>query len=68
MRLDYASYVLVIVVGLSIVFGVFLKLVVGYNLDSDWFWLLAGMGLMVEAVISFKKQKRFDRKYMIVER
>ena len=57
-----------IVVGLSIVFGVFLKLVVGYNLDSDWFWLLAGMGLMVEAVISFKKQKRFDRKYMIVER
>ena len=68
MKLDYASYVLVIIVGFSIAMGVFTKLVFNFNFSSDWFWLLAGFGLVIEAVISFKKQKRFDRKYKIIER
>jgi len=31
----------------------------------DWFWFLAGMGLIVEGSISLVKQRKFDRKYKI---
>jgi hypothetical protein len=68
MKLDYASYALVIVVGIFMAALVFLKLAWGIDLDSDWFWMLAGLGLAVEGVISFGKQRRFDRKYKIIER
>ena len=68
MRVDYASYVLVIVVGFLMAWLVFFKLVIGVGIDSDWFWFLAGVGLAVEGIISFGKQRRFDRKYRIIER
>ena len=68
MKLDYASYVLVIVVGFGMAAAVFLKLVWGFNIDSDWLWFLTGLGLSVEGIISLGKQKRFDRKYKIIER
>lgn len=68
MKLDYASYVLVIVVGIFMTVMVFLKLAWGFNINSDWFWFMAGLGLAVEGVISFGKQRRFDRKYKIIER
>jgi len=68
MKLDYASYVLVIVVGFVMLLAVVSKLVFGFDIDSDWFWFLAGFGLALEAVISFKRQKRFDAKYKVVKR
>ena len=68
MKIDYASYVLVIVVGILMAAAVFFKLIWGFYIDSDWFWFLAGLGLAVEGLISFEKQKRFDKKYKIIER
>ena len=68
MKLDYASYVLVIVAGSFMAALVFLKLAWGLDVDSDWFWFLAGLGLAVEGSVSFLKQKKFDRKYKIIER
>ena len=68
MRLNYASYILFITVGILMVFGTFGKLTGQWNFSSDWFWLLAGCGLVVEGAISLIKQKKFDRKYKIVER
>ena len=68
MRLNYASYVLFIAVGILMVFGVFGKLTGQWDFSSDWFWFLAGCGLVVEGTISLLKQRRFDRKYKIVER
>ena len=44
------------------------KLVGLYDISSDWFWFLAGVGLVIEGRISTIKQRRFDRKYKIVER
>ncbi len=68
MKLDNASYILVIVVGLLIAAVVFLKLVFGFDIDSDWFWLLAGLGVAAEGVISLEKQKLFAKKFKVVRR
>lgn len=51
-----------IVVGMIMVIGALIKLLGFYDFSSDWFWFLAGIGLMVEGTISLVKQKRFDRK------
>lgn len=57
-----------IIVGIIMVIGTLLKLTNIYNFSSDWFWFLAGIGLVVEGAISLVKQKKFDKKYRIVER
>ena len=59
---------MIILFGSLIVLGTVLKLAGMLKLDSDWFWFMAGMGLLCEGVVSLVKQKRFDRKYKIVER
>ena len=46
--------------------GTSVKLSGLYDFSSDWFWLLAGLGLVVEGAISLVKQNRFDRKYKII--
>lgn len=67
-RLKYANYYLIIVFGSVMALGVFIKLVFNLNINSDWFWFLAGFGIAIEAMIACKKQKLFDRKYKIIER
>jgi len=68
MKLDNASYVLVIILGFVMAFVVFLKLVFGFNIDSDWFWFLAGLGVALEGIISLEKQRMFAKKYKVVNR
>ena len=48
--------------------GTLIKLLGFYEFSSDWFWFLAGVGLVVEGIISLIKQRRFDKKYKIIER
>ena len=57
-----------IIVGIIIAAGSLIKLLRIYNFSSDWFWFLAGLGLVVEGTIFLIKQRRFDRKYKIIER
>ena len=66
--MKYATYAMIISFGALISAGTFLKLTGIVNIDSDWFWFFAGLGLFCEGVISLVKQKRFDKKYKIVER
>jgi hypothetical protein len=68
MKLSYLSYFLVVVIGTAVALGVLGKLIFGFSIDSDWFWLLAGVGLAAEGIIALKKQKKFDKKYKIIER
>lgn len=63
----FVRYEVFILVGLLMVIGTLVKLLGFYNFDSDWFWFLAGVGLVVEGAISLIKQKKFDKKYKIVE-
>ena len=57
-----------ILVGILMVIGTLAKLIGPYDFSSDWFWSLAGIGLIFEGTISLIKQRRFDRKYKIIER
>ena len=67
-RLKYANHYLIIVFGTVMALGVLAKLVFDLNIDSDWFWFLAGVGVTIEGVIAYRKQKMFDKKYKIIER
>ena len=62
-----ARYETFILVGFLMAVGTLLKLLGFYDIHSDWFWFLAGIGLMVEGIISLIKQRKFDKKYKIVE-
>lgn len=64
---NFAKYEVFIIVGVLMSIGVVLKIVFHYPIDSDWFWLLAGLGLVVEGSISLAKQKKFDKKFKIIE-
>ena len=65
---NFAKYEVFIIVGVLMAFLTLGKLLGFYNLSSDWFWFLASIGLIVEGSISYVKQRRFDRKYRIIER
>ena len=65
---NFMRYEAFIAVGLLIAAGSLLKVMNVINISSDWFWLLAGLGLVVEGIISLVKQRKFDKKYKIIER
>jgi len=64
----YLIYYILIIVGLAMVISTSLKLSGIIDFSSDWLWLLAAVGLIAEATISIIKQKKFDRKFKIIER
>ena len=66
--IKFFRYESFIVVGIIMAVGALIKLLGIYNFSSDWFWLLAGLGLVIEGLISLVKQKKFDMKYKIVDR
>ena len=64
----FATYEAFAFIGVVMIAGVLIKLLGYADFSSDWFWLLAGIGLVIEGSISLVKQRRFDRKYKIIER
>jgi len=66
--MKYATYPLLIVVGIFMVIGTLLKLMGIVYIDSDWFWFLAGCGLAVEGFVTLRKQKKFDKTHKVVLR
>jgi len=65
---NYSGQELFVFVGVLMVVGTLLKLLDVVYLDSDWFWFVAGLGLMVEGLISIGKQRRFNRKFKVLSR
>jgi len=59
---------LFVLVGMAMVAGTLLKLLGEINISSDWFWFIAGIGLMTEGIIALIKQKRFNAKYKILSK
>ena len=57
-----------IFIGIAMVIATLIKLFGIYQISSDWFWFIGGIGLIVEGSIMLKKQRKFDRKYKIIER
>ena len=61
----YESFIMV---GILMVIGTLIKLIWHLNLSSDWFWFLAGVGLVIDGSISLIKEKKFNKKYKIIEK
>jgi hypothetical protein len=57
-----------ILVGILMTVLTLIKLLGFVNIDSDWFWFLAGLGLTIEGIIAMIKQRRFDKKFKIIDR
>ena len=64
---DLFRYEVFILLGLLMAIGTLIKLLGFYDFSSDWFWFLAGIGLTVEGSIALAKQRKFDKKYKVVE-
>ena len=64
----FAVYETFILVGFLMAFMTLLKLLGYINFSSDWLWFLAGVGLVVEGAISLAKQRRFEKKFKVIER
>ena len=62
------GYLMIILLGIVMAVGALLKILGFFDFSSDWFWFFVGIGLVIEGTISLIKQKRFDRKYKIIER
>lgn len=65
---NFFKYEVFILVGFIMVVGTLLKLFNVFYFSSDWFWFLAGLGFVVEGSIALAKQRKFDKKYKIIER
>ena len=63
-----ARYELFIIVGFVMAVLVLGKLLGFYDLSSDWFWFIGALGLIIEGMTSLVKQRRFDKKYKVIER
>jgi hypothetical protein len=64
---NLANYEMFIFVGILMAAGTLAKLLGYWDISSDWFWFLAGVGLIVEGTISLIKQRRFEKKYKIIQ-
>jgi len=62
--LKYESFM---IVGMIMAITTLIKLLGFADFSSDWFWFIAGLGLVLEGFISLSKQKEFDRKYKVIE-
>lgn len=65
---NFIGYKYFVMIGIIMTLGTLVKLLGFWDFSSDWFWFLAGVGLTIEGAISLVKQKKFDKKYKIIER
>jgi len=63
--LNYKSFMFV---GIAMSLLALTKLFGYADFSSDWFWFIAGIGLVFEGWIAFIRQKMFKQKYKIVLR
>jgi len=64
---NFARYETFIFIGLIMAGVTLVKLLGFYDFSSDWLWFLAGVGLAIEGSISLARQRRFDRKYKVID-
>ncbi len=65
---NFWRYEIFVFVGLIMIIGALIKVTGIYDFSSDWFWFLAGLGFIVEGTIALIKQRRFERKYKIIDK
>lgn len=51
-------------VGILMTLGTLIKLLGFADFSSDWFWFIAGLGLIAEGFIILSKKHRYKRNYV----
>ncbi len=54
-------------VGFIMLVGTLIKLLGISDFSSDWFWFVAGLGLVVEGLVLLTKKRRYNKRYMVVK-
>ena len=65
---NFLRYEAFIFIGIIMIIGTLLKLFNVVDFSSDWFWFIAGIGLVIEGTISYLKQRNFDKKFKILDK
>ncbi len=65
---NIARYEVMVLAGIFMAALIFGKLLGFYDIADDWFWFIAAIALAVEGAIYLINQKRFDNKYLIIEK
>lgn len=58
---NYLKYEVLVLFGVLLIVGTLLKLIFSINIDSDWFWLLAGVAITIEGAINFQNKNNSTR-------
>ncbi len=67
-KINPIRYEFFVLIGFVLAIGAFIKLFGIYNFSSDWFWFFTGTGFIIEGMIALFKQRKFDKKYKIIEK
>jgi glucose dehydrogenase len=59
---------LLVAVGIVMVVATSVKLLNFVEVDSDWYWFIAGLGFIVQGVLMSVKNKHFTKNYKILKR
>lgn len=63
--LQYETYILI---GMLMIIATTAKLIFNIPIDSDWFWFLAGVALVIEGFIDLIKQRQFGKKFKVISK
>lgn len=64
----FASYEAFILIGLIMCIATIMKIFGYMDFSSDWLWFLTGACLVIEGIIALLKQRKFEKKFKIVEK
>ena len=56
-----------LIVGIIMVIGTLIKLLGIADFSSDFFWFIAGLGLVSEGVVLVAKKKRYNSRYIALK-
>lgn len=62
----YAGQELFVFAGLLMVVATLIKLLGFADFSSDWFWFIAGCGLIIEGMIMIVRQRKLNRRYKVL--
>ena len=65
---SFAKYEVMTLAGVIMAVLILGNLLKIYTIAADWFWFIAAIALAVEGAIYLVNQKRFDNKYVIIEK
>jgi len=62
----FITHETLLIAGGIMIMATLAKLLGFVEIDSDWFWFIAGLALILEGAVELKKERKFRKKYKIL--